>query len=188
MFGNNLYPRALKMSRPISALLVLLWASASLSAQQQWADYPTTGIPRTPDGKPNLSAPAPRTPDGKPDLSGLWAVEGNNYLKASTGGQQGTNNDARDVDLFARRDLFLNLGPSVQGGIPYKPGVKEAARALADPSTGKTAEPHSRCLPDGFMIQHTWGNQLRKIVQTPKLLLLLVEYNSMYRQIFLDGR
>jgi hypothetical protein len=44
------------------------------------------------------------------------------------------------------------------------------------------------CLPDGFMVQHTWGNQLRKIVQTPKLLLLLVEYNSMYRQIFLDGR
>src|SRR5215831_18195488 len=188
MFGHNLYPHTLKMNRPISALLVLLWASASLSAQQQWVDYPTPDIPRTPDGKPNLSAPAPRTPDGKPDLSGVWAVEGNNYLKASTGGQQGTNNDAPDADLFARRDQFLNLGPSVQGGIPYKAGVKETARALADPSTGKTGEPHSRCLPDGFMVQHTWGNQLRKIVQTPKLLVLLVEYNSMYRQIPLDGR
>jgi len=30
------------------------------------------GIPRTPEGKPNLSAPAPRTADGKPDLSGIW--------------------------------------------------------------------------------------------------------------------
>src|SRR3989449_2933507 len=38
----------------------------------QWLKYPTAGIPRTPDGKPNLTAPAPRTPDGKPDLSGLW--------------------------------------------------------------------------------------------------------------------
>src|SRR2546428_234036 len=38
----------------------------------QWLKYPTPGVPRTPDGKPNLTAPAPRTPDGKPDLSGLW--------------------------------------------------------------------------------------------------------------------
>src|ERR1700677_3270421 len=40
----------------------------------QWIDYPTPGMPRTTDGKPNLSAPAPRTPDGKPDLSGLWRI------------------------------------------------------------------------------------------------------------------
>jgi hypothetical protein len=38
----------------------------------QWLSHPTPGIPRTADGKPNLTAPAPRTPDGQPDLSGLW--------------------------------------------------------------------------------------------------------------------
>jgi hypothetical protein len=38
----------------------------------QWLNYPTPGIPRTADGKPNLTAPAPRTADGKPDLSGIW--------------------------------------------------------------------------------------------------------------------
>src|SRR5215467_2524794 len=38
----------------------------------QWLNYRTPGIPRTVDGKPNLSAPAPRRSDGKPDLSGLW--------------------------------------------------------------------------------------------------------------------
>jgi len=43
-----------------------------VSASAQWTTYPTPGIPRTPDGKPNLAAPAPRTEDGKPDLSGLW--------------------------------------------------------------------------------------------------------------------
>src|SRR3989442_8725481 len=42
----------------------------------QWLKYPTPGIPRTPDGKPNLSAPAPRTPDGKLDISGLWLTRG----------------------------------------------------------------------------------------------------------------
>ena len=188
MFGNNVFPHGLKMGRPISTLLVLLWASVSLPAQ--WLDYAAPGIPRTRDGKPNLSAPAPRMRDGKPDLSGVWAVQGSNYVKV-TGGQQSTNIQGTDIDtgdLYARRNLFLNLGWAVQGGIPYKPGVQEHAKALADPSGGKTEEPHSLCLPDGFMVQHTWDNQLRKIVKTPKLLVLLVEYNSMYRQIFLDGR
>jgi hypothetical protein len=41
-------------------------------ADAQWLNHKTPGIPRTPDGKPNLSAPAPRTADGKPDLAGLW--------------------------------------------------------------------------------------------------------------------
>jgi hypothetical protein len=35
----------------------------------QWFDFKTPGIPRTPDGKPDLSAPVPHTADGKPDLS-----------------------------------------------------------------------------------------------------------------------
>jgi hypothetical protein len=38
----------------------------------QWVNVPLPNIPRTPDGKPNLAAPAPRTPDGKPDLTGIW--------------------------------------------------------------------------------------------------------------------
>jgi hypothetical protein len=45
----------------------------------QWLNLPTPGIPRTADGKPNLTAPAPRTPDGKPDLSGMWQPEVNPY-------------------------------------------------------------------------------------------------------------
>src|SRR5438128_8227359 len=61
------------MSRSILAFIVLLSMSVPLSAQ--WVHYPTPGIPRTPDGKPNLSAPAPRTPDGKPDLSGVWRAD-----------------------------------------------------------------------------------------------------------------
>ncbi len=44
-------------------------------AAAQWINYPTPGIPRTADGKPNLSAPAPRAADGKPDLSGLWRIK-----------------------------------------------------------------------------------------------------------------
>ena len=60
------------------AIAAALWLlPASLCAQ--WLDFRTPGIPRTADGKPNLTAPAPRTADGKPDLSGLWRPEFNPY-------------------------------------------------------------------------------------------------------------
>ena len=47
-------------------------ALLAVPAGAQWVNYPTPGMPRTADGKPNLEAPAPRTADGKPDFSGLW--------------------------------------------------------------------------------------------------------------------
>jgi hypothetical protein len=40
----------------------------------QWLNYKTPGIPRLPDGRPNLSAPAPRA-GGHPDLSGIWQLK-----------------------------------------------------------------------------------------------------------------
>jgi hypothetical protein len=47
-------------------------AALTTPVAAQWLNHPTPGIPRTADGKPNLTAPAPRTPDGKPDFTGLW--------------------------------------------------------------------------------------------------------------------
>jgi len=52
------------------AALILMMGTSSAGAQ--WLDRKTPGIPRTPDGKPNLTAPAPRAADGKPDLTGVW--------------------------------------------------------------------------------------------------------------------
>jgi hypothetical protein len=59
---------------PIHPAALILSAVLLLPSlvQGQWLTQPTPGIPRTADGKPNLSAPAPRAADGKPDLSGLW--------------------------------------------------------------------------------------------------------------------
>src|ERR1700689_2540848 len=58
-----------------SQRLFVLFALLSSGTQAQWLRYPTPGIPRGRDGKPNLSAPSPRDSHGKPDLSGLWQVE-----------------------------------------------------------------------------------------------------------------
>ena len=56
--------------RPFLAVLVLI--AGAMPADAQWLDRSWPGIPRTSDGKPNLTAPAPRGPDGKPDLAGVW--------------------------------------------------------------------------------------------------------------------
>jgi hypothetical protein len=50
--------------------------TSTAPASAQWLSLPTPGIPRTADGKPNLSAPAPHTADGHPDLNGLWRTAG----------------------------------------------------------------------------------------------------------------
>jgi hypothetical protein len=55
-----------------TAAIAAFMLIATAPAAGQWLGYPTPGIPRTPDGKPNLSAPALRAHDGKPDLTGLW--------------------------------------------------------------------------------------------------------------------
>src|SRR5438876_9436383 len=61
--------------------IVIAWALWLLpvSLNAQWLDWRTPAIPRTADGKPNLTAPAPKTPDGKPDFSGMWQPEANPY-------------------------------------------------------------------------------------------------------------
>ena len=53
-------------------------------ATGQWLKYPTPGIPRLPDGKPDLAAPTRRTVDGNVDLSGLWQPNAGGYQHNAT--------------------------------------------------------------------------------------------------------
>ena len=145
----------------------------------QWLNYPTDGVPRKADGKPDLTAPAPRLADGKPDFSGIWHTA----TKIPC-----TPDFNRFIDCGSEiggSPLALNIGTNLRGGLPYQPWAAEIVKQrTAD--LGRD-DPHVRCLPDNP--PRTWGMpHLTKAVHTPKLLVLLYEVNAMYRQIFTNGR
>jgi hypothetical protein len=148
------------MRRVIFSMLILC-GTASAPVVAQWLNYPTPGIPRLPNGQPDLNAAAPKTADGKPDLTGLWRV--------NAGFAYGANVVAdlspEDILPWAEqlsRERTLNLGiddPSAIGCLPRGP------RNITGSSLG----------------------QLMKVVQTPTLITMLYEELT-YRQIHMDGR
>jgi hypothetical protein len=152
-------------------LLAIILAAPALQAQ--WLKYPTAGVPRLPNGQPNLSAPAPRTPDGKPDLSGLWepaAPAGSSTFL--TGDPPGDRQ-------------FSGIGVNLPGGLPLQPWARELVETRRD-GEFKDA-PDTYCLPLGLVQMHVHPYP-RKLIQVPGLLLILFERDTTYRQIFTDGR
>ena len=143
------------------------------SAFAQWVGYPTPGIPRTKDGKPNLTAPAPKTREGRPDMSGIWMMV---YPK----------------DVFARV-VKEGVGPNLRDlmpegtEIPLQPTAAALYKQRSD-SLGK-GRPSSMCLPHGIpdaMLVSVF--EPFKVVQTPGFTIILFEVSNHYRQILTDGR
>ena len=142
----------------------------AFSASAQWIHYPTPGIPRTADGKPNLAAPVPKAGDGHPDLSGLW--------------QRLPNPRQRLTALAMGPNLedFMRPGETIPPMLPAAEALhkQRMARDLVD-------RPSAHCLPHGIPDWMLIGIPL-KIVQNPGLTLILHEQFTRYRQIFTDGR
>ncbi len=137
---------------------VLLLAGAS-GALAQWHGYPTPGVPRLADGRPNLAAPAPTGPDGKPDLSGIWQ---------------------------ASRAVF-DLAQAVRTGeqIPFS---DEGRAIFAERRrTNSRDDPSARCLPTGLPVRALLRTPF-KIVQTPAVTAILYESRTTFRQVLTDGR
>lgn len=155
--------------------LLLMTTAAAVGAQ--WAKQRDPSVPSLRDGKPNLSAPTPRAADGKPDLSGVWenvrdplpkgvvAVEGDDFTAPRFFGNVTADMKPEDVQMEPWAEALF----------------KERAQSKG------LLDPISRCKPVGIPALNS-SYPPYKIIQTPRVLLLLYEYHGTYRQIFLDGR
>jgi hypothetical protein len=76
-------PRTRKFPQLLAIAASLVIAFTATPAAAQWLNYKTPGIPRTAEGKPDLTAPAPHMADGKPDLSGVWRADAAGFAETS---------------------------------------------------------------------------------------------------------
>jgi hypothetical protein len=110
---------------------------------------------------PRLSAPAPRMADGKPDLSGVWQADGQTY--------------------------FFDLAAGLKDGdvvmLPWARAEQQRREANLHGD-----DPLARCMPHGVPRINTNGLFPFKIVQTPRLVVILYEQLNLFRQVFMDGR
>jgi hypothetical protein len=162
-------------------MLIVLAATPAL-VQSQWLNHRTPGIPRTPDGKPNLSAPAPRAADGKPNLSGLWQTNSAppEMLERLI---PGSTNGAGEEPLS---QYFINiLSDFKPEDAPLRPAA--AALFLQRAKAFSNVSPLSHCLPEGMPLVEM-APAPYKIVQTRGVTFMLYERDTTYRQVYTDGR
>ena len=145
----------------IALWTVALTTPLVLPMEAQWLHQPTRGIPRTADGKPNLAAPAPRASDGKPDLSGLWNKLSPKYSRNIAADLKPGEVQSWAEDLVQQRKEDLDKDYMNVLCVPLGPGYVTDADST--------------------------GAEMMKIIQTPALILIL-NPDLTYRQIFLDGR
>src|SRR3954468_15807139 len=158
-----LVPRLIRPMLIALIAAVVLITAPSLSAQ--WLKYPSAGVPRTSDGKPNLSAPTPKTPDGKPDFSGMW-LTGDGLPCAG-----GAGADFLECGLELPISRYgISMGMGVPGGLPFQPWAADLVKKrTADQSKD---DPHARCMPDTFLRSYGLPH-IQKFLQSPGLLVML---------------
>lgn len=156
------------------ALMLLLCIAPPTSAGAQWVDFIPSGTPKSPNGRPDLQAPAPRTADGHVDLSGVWTAVA----------------DRRDVPPGAsdipRNQHAANIGATTPGGAPvteWAAGIRAARQA-----NQRRDLPTTRCLPSGIPPDMLRPTLPFKIVQASGITAILLEEFNNWRQILTDGR
>jgi hypothetical protein len=129
-------------------------------ALAQWSNVQTRGIPRTGEGKVDMSAATPRTSQSKPDLSGIWEAD-----------RESANED---------------LSHGFKDDFPIQPWAEELAKKRQARAAAEI--PTASCLPAGIpLLTISSAAYALKIVQQPDRIVILYEWFGEVRQVFLDG-
>jgi hypothetical protein len=145
--------------KTIRFIVVVVFAMSAV-ASAQWLKYPTAGIPRTADGKPDLTGPTPRHANGKPVLAGLW--------RPAPGGP-GVGNIARNL----------------KEPVPFQPWAEALFKERQ--ANNSRDDPTAKCIVGGVPRSDLVGYPYR-ILEVPGMVVILYEAVHAYRQIFTDGR
>jgi hypothetical protein len=133
----------------------------------QWISYKIPGVPRTADGKVNLTAPVARTYDGKPDLSGTWHTD---------------------------RGYFGNLARDLKPGellmLPWAEERVKENQSNQHKNDPMVASPASRRSSSQTSAEAAACRTPSRSCRPPLLVVFLYETstNQTFRQVFLDGR
>jgi len=121
-----------------------------------------------------MTGPVARV-NGKPDLSGVWQVEAE---PRGPGGLYGLG-ESPNSKYF--RDILADFKPAE---VPLTSAGAELLRQHGQPGA---FNPTLNCLPDGVPHADLLPEPF-KIIQTPGEILFLYEVETIFRQVFTDGR
>jgi hypothetical protein len=168
--------------------LALAIAAAAVPVSAQWIQYRDPAIPRTQDGKPNLSAAAPRTSDRKPDLSGVWMHELTSAAEVRR--LFGPTIDDRikvdvpGMEIGTQHKYSFNILLDYNEAEMLRPSAQERMRRRAE-----NQAPPALCVRrPGHFIRSDLLSEPIKIVQAPRITMILYEAGDTHRQIYTDGR
>jgi len=166
--------------RTLSIVAVLIVAALG-GADAQWLNHRDPGMPRLPDGRPNLSAPAPRL-NGKPNLSGLWQAERtpvDEFVRALGPGLPAIQPDLNDVTKHVINVLW-DIKPGEQ---PIRP---EGAAIMQQRQRSGRDFQSAYCLPSSLPAAMLVLNF--KMIQASGEIVVIPGNGDPPRQIYTDGR
>ena len=193
------------MKKSICGVIAVVMVSA-VSLAAQWPKYQESSVPRDAQGRVRMDAPPPKAPDGTFDLSGNWMRADRDPLPSELAGIVGNRNGqggqagrggAAGIPVEPAiapfppdpnappLATFFELGANVTGGLPFTPWASDLRKARL--ATNDKDNPDANCMPMGITQFHMQP-QPRKIIQTPKLIVILYEANYGLRYVYTDGR
>jgi hypothetical protein len=180
-----------KIMRRLALLVFLSPLFLSAVTGAQWLNYRSPGVPRTRDGRPKLDAPAPQALDGRPDLTGVWMHEVTTVdeMRRLFGAliDEAIKVDVPGMEIGTQHKYGFNIMVDFKPEeSPLKPETAELLRKrLAAPPLDDLCDAGRSVV--GFPLAGLLSEPI-KIVQAPRVTMVLYEVGGDHRQIFTDGR